>query len=73
MEQVQIQKEASDRAQRVNASVESLKPEFPGMGIGVIVQDALGTFTISSNIQIGGLAGLLRHAADHLDGKCKCG
>ena len=70
MEQAAAENEES---RRVNAAMMSLAPEFPGQGVVVVVQDGLGRFTMSSNIHTTGTSGLLRHIADHLDGRCKCG
>ena len=67
------QAKTDEMERHVNAVLESLKPEFPERGLLLGIMDALGGFTHSTNMNPQVAAGLLRHIADHLDGRCKCG
>ncbi len=50
----------------------SISPEYPDLGIFVLVVDARGIFATSSNIQPVTLADYLAHARKHVLGECKC-
>ncbi len=63
--------ELTEASRRLNAILESIKPELRGQGIVLISTDGVsGKIHCSSTIQNNVAAGMLRHIAMHLDGTC---
>jgi hypothetical protein len=58
--------------QAAQSSMEALKEEYPGRGVIVIITEATGQFSLSTNINKVAAADLMVHVSKHLKDECRC-